>query len=90
MMNAESLISDNVIWSGIVSPEAAASGCGDVKLGLSRGMCLGDWPIFGTLLANVCRARAPRTRIPARQYNKQCETPSLGRTREKKENDPGG
>ena len=33
MMNAESLISDSVICNGIVRPEAAASGCGDVKEG---------------------------------------------------------
>jgi hypothetical protein len=34
MMKAESLISERVIESGIVRPEAAASGCGDVKEGL--------------------------------------------------------
>lgn len=33
MMKAESLISDNVICSGIVRPEAAARGCGDVNDG---------------------------------------------------------
>lgn len=33
MMKADSLMSDKVIESGIVRPEAAASGCGDVKLG---------------------------------------------------------
>ena len=33
IMNAESLISDNVIDSGIVRPDAAARGFGDVKLG---------------------------------------------------------
>jgi hypothetical protein len=33
MMKAESLMSDSVMESGIVSPEAAASGCGEVKLG---------------------------------------------------------
>lgn len=32
---AESLISDNVIDRGIVSPAAAANGCGEVKLGLA-------------------------------------------------------
>jgi hypothetical protein len=35
MMNAESLISDNVIWSGIVRLDAAANGCGDVKPGFA-------------------------------------------------------
>ena len=34
MIKAESLISDSVIWSGIVRPDDAANGCGDVKLGL--------------------------------------------------------
>jgi len=34
MMRADNLISDRLIWRGMVSPEAAASGCGDVKLGL--------------------------------------------------------
>jgi hypothetical protein len=34
IMNADNLISDNVIESGIVSPVAAARGFGDVKLGL--------------------------------------------------------
>jgi len=34
MMKADSLISDNVIESGIVRPDAAARGCGDVKDGL--------------------------------------------------------
>lgn len=33
MMKADSLISDNVMDKGIVSPEAAANGLGDVKLG---------------------------------------------------------
>ncbi len=33
-MNAESLISERVIWIGIVSPEDAARGCGEVKEGL--------------------------------------------------------
>lgn len=34
MMNADSLISDNVICRGIVRPEEAARGCGDVNEGL--------------------------------------------------------
>ncbi len=34
MMKADSLISDNVICNGIVRPDDAARGCGDVKLGL--------------------------------------------------------
>lgn len=33
MMKADSFISDNVNDRGIVSPDAAARGCGDVKLG---------------------------------------------------------
>jgi hypothetical protein len=33
MMKADNLISDSVIDKGIVSPEAAANGLGDVKLG---------------------------------------------------------
>ena len=33
MMNADSLISDNVICKGIVKPEEAARGCGDVNDG---------------------------------------------------------
>lgn len=33
MMNAESLISDKVIWIGMVSPEAAAKGRGEVNDG---------------------------------------------------------
>ena len=33
-MNADNLISDKVMDKGIVSPEAAANGWGDVKLGL--------------------------------------------------------
>ncbi len=33
MIKAESLISESVIWSGIVRPEEAARGCGDVNEG---------------------------------------------------------
>ncbi len=33
MIKAESLISESVIWSGIVRPEQAARGCGDVNDG---------------------------------------------------------
>lgn len=33
MMKADNLMSDKVSDSGMVRPEAAASGCGDVKLG---------------------------------------------------------
>ena len=33
MMNADSLISDSVICRGIVRPEEAARGCGEVKAG---------------------------------------------------------
>lgn len=33
MMKADSLISERVIDRGIVRPEAAANGCGDVKVG---------------------------------------------------------
>jgi hypothetical protein len=33
-MNAESLKSDSVIESGMVNPEAAAKGWGDVNVGL--------------------------------------------------------
>lgn len=36
MMKAESLISDSVIWSGMVRLDAAASGWGDVKPGLAE------------------------------------------------------
>jgi hypothetical protein len=35
-MKADSLISDNVICSGIVNPDAAANGCGDVKDGFEN------------------------------------------------------
>lgn len=35
MMKAESLISERVMDRGIVSPSAAAKGCGDVKLGFA-------------------------------------------------------
>lgn len=35
-MKAESLISDKVICNGIVNPEAAASGCGDVNDGFEN------------------------------------------------------
>jgi hypothetical protein len=35
-MNADSLISDRVIERGIVRPEAAASGCGEVNPGLEE------------------------------------------------------
>ena len=34
MMNAESLISERVICIGMVRPDAAARGCGEVKDGL--------------------------------------------------------
>lgn len=34
MMKADSLMSDNVSDRGIVSPDAAANGCGEVKSGL--------------------------------------------------------
>lgn len=36
MIKAESLISDSVIWRGIVRPEAAANGPGDVNDGLEE------------------------------------------------------
>jgi len=36
MMKADSLISDKVICSGIVKPDEAARGCGDVKDGLEN------------------------------------------------------
>jgi len=35
-MNADSLISDRVICKGIVNPDEAAKGCGDVKEGLEK------------------------------------------------------
>jgi len=35
-MKADSLISDNVICSGIVNPDAAANGCGDVRDGFEN------------------------------------------------------
>ena len=36
MMNADNLISDKVICSGIVKPDDAARGCGDVKDGFEN------------------------------------------------------
>jgi hypothetical protein len=33
MMKADKLISESVIWSGIVRPEDAARGCGEVNEG---------------------------------------------------------
>jgi len=36
MMKAESLISDRVICNGMVNPDAAASGCGDVNDGFEN------------------------------------------------------
>lgn len=36
MMKADSLISDRVMERGIVRPEAAASGCGEVNSGLEE------------------------------------------------------
>jgi hypothetical protein len=36
MIKADSLISDKVIWRGIVKPDAAANGCGDVKDGFEN------------------------------------------------------
>jgi hypothetical protein len=36
MMNADNLISDNVICNGIVNPDAAANGCGDANDGLEN------------------------------------------------------
>jgi hypothetical protein len=36
MIKADSLISDKVIWRGIVKPDAAAKGCGDVKDGFEN------------------------------------------------------
>lgn len=36
MIKADSLISDKVICSGIVSPEEAAKGCGDVNDGFEN------------------------------------------------------
>lgn len=36
MINADSLISDRVMERGIVRPEAAASGCGEVNSGLEE------------------------------------------------------
>lgn len=35
-MKADSLISDRVIERGIVRPEAAASGCGEVNSGFEK------------------------------------------------------
>lgn len=36
MMNADNLISDNVICNGMVSPASAARGCGDVNDGFEN------------------------------------------------------
>ncbi len=36
MMKADNLISDNVIWRGIVNPDDAAKGWGDVNDGLEN------------------------------------------------------
>lgn len=36
MIKADSFISDKVICKGIVNPEAAANGCGEVKDGLEN------------------------------------------------------
>lgn len=36
MMKAESLISDNVICRGMVNPDEAARGCGDVNDGFEK------------------------------------------------------
>lgn len=36
MMKADSLISDKVICNGIVNPDAAANGCGDVNDGFEN------------------------------------------------------
>lgn len=36
IMKADNLISDNVICNGIVNPDAAASGCGDVNDGFEN------------------------------------------------------
>ena len=36
IINADNLISDNVICSGIVKPEEAARGCGDVNDGFEN------------------------------------------------------
>jgi len=36
IINADNLKSDNVICNGIVKPDEAASGCGDVKSGFEK------------------------------------------------------
>ena len=48
MMKADSLISERVIDRGIVSPAAAARGCGEVKVGLAPRY------VFSGLACNEC------------------------------------
>lgn len=48
IIKAESLISESVIWSGMVRPDAAARGSGEVKDGFDdryvlRGLAYSDW-----------------------------------------------
>lgn len=51
MMNADSLISDKVICRGIVNPEDAASGMGDVKEGFENRYVLRGFAYIVDILA---------------------------------------
>lgn len=54
MINADSLISDKVIDSGIVNPAAAAKGCGDVKVGLAERYVFSGFAYIGVSHYRSC------------------------------------
>jgi len=66
MINADSLISDKVIDSGIVNPAAAAKGCGDVKLGLAERYVFNGFACGVPILA----ADMIHERFPVGEYKK--------------------
>lgn len=74
---ADSLISDKVIDRGIVSPAAAASGCGDVKEGFADRYVFKGFACIVDALAHVvahelwsCIVGLEKARIPVRPISK--------------------
>jgi hypothetical protein len=66
IINADSLISDRVMDSGIVNPAAAAKGCGDVKLGLAERYVFNGFACGVPILA----ANMIQERFPVGEYKK--------------------
>lgn len=57
MMKADNLISDRVMERGIVRPEAAARGCGDVKEGFESRYVFSGLACYCRRISNLKRSK---------------------------------